>query len=419
MSKQANPGSVRLYETKLIGSSNGIQLDIMPQIKMISTYESIFTPTMTCELLMEDAIDLHKNFPIIGEESFKMSFKTVGIDNITTMEFDIYKTDLKKDVPEKKLSTYVLKAVSRETLTAIKKGQVSNSYFEPIHEIVKDIVQKFIGSSKLLMVEKTKGVDKIILPSLYLFQSLEYLRGRAVSAETKNSSFIFYENQHGFNFRTIESLLLTKRDDYGSKEYTYDNSPAMYGKEAASTKFRNIIVLDKNNIVSTVSNMSEGYRNSVNAFDIITKQFERTEFDFTKKASEFVSSDKTTTFKNSSKYFADMKNQVDAKGKQVFIPKDSTKTSEFLSTSLGSKMAFSAMFGESIMLDVLVYGDSSLTVGETIKINTKNNIGTTGRTKDEAKLSGMYLIAALRHLIAPSAQPLHHTAMKLVKMGDT
>ena len=419
MSTQANPGSIKIYETKLSGPSNGTELDIFPQIAMVSIYESMFTPTISCELLIEDGIDLHKNFPIIGEEKFKISFKTVGIDNIVTMDFDIYETELKKDVPEKKISTYILKAVSPETLVAIKKGQVSNSYNEPIHEIIEDIMRTFVGTNKPIMIERTKGVDKIILPSLYLFQAIEYLKGRAVSAETKNSSFVFYENQHGFHFRTIESLLLTKRDDYGSKEYTYDNSPAMYIKEAAGSKFRNIIVLNKHNVVSTISNMYAGYRNSVNAFDIITKQFERTAFDFTKKANEFISSDKTTTLKNSFKFFADLKNQIDAKGKQVFIPKDSTKTSEFLSTSLGSKIAFSAMFGDSIMLEVLVYGDSSLTVGETIKINTKNNVGTTGRPTDEAKLSGMYLIAALRHMISPGADPLHHTAMKLVKMGAT
>lgn len=417
--RQANPGSVKIYETKLAGTSNGVVLDILPQIKTISLYESITSPTMSCSLLMEDGIDLHKNFPIIGEESFKISFKTLGIDHITSFDFDIYKTDLKKDVPQSKVSSYILRGVSTETLKAIKKGQVSNSYNEPIHKIVEDIMLKFIGTTKSVMIEKTKGVDKIILPSLYLFQSIDYLKGRAVSAETKNSSFVFFENQHGFNFRTIESLLYTKRDDYGSKEYTYDNTPTMYGKKSAATMFRNIIVLEKENVVSTVANMSEGYRNSVNAFDIITKTFERTEFDFTKKAGEFISSDKTPSLKNSPKFFADMKNQVDAKGKQVFIPKDSTKTNEFLSASLGSKMAYAAMFGDSITLNVLVYGDSSLTVGETIKINTKNTVGTTGRTKDEAKLSGMYLIVALRHVISPGTEPLHHTAMKLIKMGAT
>jgi hypothetical protein len=417
--KQTNPGSVKIYETKLSSNNTGAQLDILPQIRLISIFESIYTPTMTCQIVLEDSINLRKNFPIIGEETFKISFKTPGVEDIATFVFDTYKNTNVKDVPNSKISAYTLDCISTESLQAVKKGQVSNAYYEPIHKIVEDIMVRFLGTKKKVMIEKTRGIDRINIPSVYLFAAIDYLKGRAVSAEVKNSSFVFFENQHGFNFRTIESLLYTKRNDYGGKVFTYDNTPTMYGDKSKPAMYRNIIVLEKFNLASIVKNITEGYRNAVNAFDIITKEFERTEFEFTKKANEFIASDEMPTLRNTNQFFADLKNQFDAKGKQIFMPKDSTKTSEFLPTSIGSKMAYKAMFGDSITLNALVFGDSTLTVGETVKINTKNVSGMTGRTTEEKAIAGMYLIVGLRHMISPGAEPLHHTAMQLVKMGDS
>jgi hypothetical protein len=301
----------------------------------------------------------------------------------------------------------------------IKKGQVSDSYQLPVHEIVNIIMtdKKYVNTLKKVYVEKTKGLDKIVLPSLYLFQAIDYLKGRAVSAETKNSSFVFFENQFGFHFRTIESLLLTKRDDFGSKEYFFDNTPTMYGKKSEVTMFRNIISLEKKSVISTVNNIADGYRNQVNSFDIVTKRKEVTKFDFTKSANEFISSDKISVLKNSNEFFADLMTLPDSKGKQMFVPKDGTKVTEFLVDSLGQKMAYGSMFNDSITLKILVFGDSSLTVGDTIKLNIKSNPGTTGQPKDEARLSGMYLIVALRHIISPGMNPLFHTALEIVKMG--
>lgn len=419
--KQVNPGSVKIYETKLLNSSGTIGTDILPQIKMVSLFESIMAPTLSCEILMEDAIDLHKNFPITGEEKFKISFKTDGVDNITTLIYHLHKTAAKKDISNSKVSSYILKGISPEMTQTIKKGQVSDSYQVPIHDIVTRIMKdkNYVNTNKSVYVEKTKGLDKIILPSLFLFQGIDYLRGRAISAETKNSSFVFFENQFGFHFRTIESLMLTKRDDYGSKEYFLDNTPTMYGKKSEVTMFRNIITMEKKNVVSTIKNIAEGYRNQVNSFDIITKRKEATLFDFTKSANEFISSDKLPTLKNTNEFFADLMNLPDSKGKQMFVPKDATKVSEFLTDSLGQKMAYGSMFNDSISLKILVFGDSTLTVGDTIKLNIKSNPGTTGKPSDEAKLAGMYLIVALRHLISPGMDPLHHTALEIVKMGAT
>lgn len=413
--QQMTPGSVKIYEALLTGKTNGAQVDITPQIVNFSIYESLYTPTIFCELLMEDAIDLWKNFPINGEEQIRLSFKSPGVDDVTTYEFDVFRVKDKQDNTTDKISIYILQCVSTESITAAKVGRVNVSYETSIEDIIGNLLKKTLNTNKNIFVEKTKGLVPILIPNLYTFQAIEFLKQRAVSAEVPNSSFVFFENQYGFSFRTIESLLFTKRDAVGSKEFTYDNTPIMADKNKQSNSYRNIIVLNKNNIADTTNNLNGGYANAVESFDIITKQTERVEYDFTKQASQVIASDKLATPFNTQEFFTDLK-QTSKKVTTLFSSKDSSLKSDLRSLSLGKKMAYSKLFN-NIDIDVLVYGDSTLTVGEPLKINTLNNSGMTGRNTDEAKISGTYLISSLRHLISPQSGAVYYTAMKLQKMG--
>jgi len=412
---QITPGSVKIYTVLLRGKNNGAELDITPQVKNISVYENLYDPTIFCELLIEDSIDLWKTFPINGEETVEISYKTIGVDDITTYKFDVFKMKDKKDQTTDKTSIYILQCVSRESIFAAQVGKISTYYELPIEEIITKILSEYLKTDKQLFVEKTKGLTPVSIPNLYCFQAIDFLKERAVSAEVPNSSFVFYENQYGFHFRTIESLLYTKRNDIGSKEFTYDNSVLMNDKEKTARAFRNIIALNKNNLANLTNNLGGGYNNVTENFDIVTKQVEKFEFNFTEKASQIIASDKIATPYNTQEFFADLK-QTTKKAKTFFGTKDSSQKSDLLPQSIGNKHAFMTMF-DSLDIDILVYGDSTLTIGEPVKIKTVNNTGTTGRKTEEAKIAGNYLITGLRHLISPGPGAIHYTAMKLQKMG--
>jgi len=415
MKQQFTPGNVKIYKAELSNDS-GAALDITPQIKNLSIFESVYDPTVFCEVLMEDSIDLWRTFPINGEETLEVLFKTPSVDDITTYTFRIYKLKDKVDRTNNKVSLYVLEGVSVESIQAITVGKLNISYEEPFENIITNILTRQIGSSKKVFVEKTKGIVPVAIPNLYPFQAIDFLKERAVSAEVPNSSYKFYENQHGFHFRTLESLLLTKRNDIGSKEFTYDNSSTSTNKDVKANSFRNIVVLDKNDLADSVRNVvAGGYKNVTETFDMITKQINKTEVDFVKNANQFIASDQAATPFNTQEFFAGLNKSV-KKAKTFFSVGDSSQTTNPLSANIGRKNAYQTMFG-TVGISVLVYGDSTLTAGETLVINTANAKGTTGRDSKEAKISGKYLITGLRHLISPGAQSTHYTAMKLEKMG--
>jgi len=76
MKQQFTPGNVKIYKAELSNDS-GAALDITPQIKNLSIFESVYDPTVFCEVLMEDSIDLWRTFPINGEETLEVLFKTL------------------------------------------------------------------------------------------------------------------------------------------------------------------------------------------------------------------------------------------------------------------------------------------------------------------------------------------------------
>lgn len=412
---QVKPGTAKIYKALLKSKSNGAELEISPQIRNISIFENLYDPTMFCEILVEDSIDLWSTFPINGEETLELSYKTFGVDDVSVYKFDIFRMKDKKDETTDKTSIYVLQGISSESITAATLGKINTAFNDPIETIISTLLRKYIKTDKFLHVEKTKGLAPITIPNLYAFQAIDFLKNRAVSAEVPNSSFVFYENQHGFHFRTIESLLYTKRNDIGSKVFTYDMSSIFPDKEEQTRMFRTIIVLEKKDIVNTVNNITGGITNVVKNFDVITKQVEPVAFNFMKNASQIIASDQMATPFNTQEFLGNFM-KVSKQAQTIFNVKDSSLQSDLLPVAMGNKIAYNKLFS-TFNIEVLVYGDSTLTVGETLKLNTQQNSGTTGRKGSESKISGTYLITGLRHLITPNPSPVHYTAMNLQKMG--
>jgi hypothetical protein len=412
---QVKPGTAKIYKALLKSKSNGAELEISPQIRNISIFENLYDPTMFCEILVEDSIDLWSTFPINGEETLELSYKTFGVDDMSIYKFDIFRMKDKKDETTDKTSIYVLQGISSESITAATLGKINTSFEAPIETIISTLLRKYIKTDKFLHVEKTKGLAPITIPNLYAFQAIDFLKNRAVSAEVPNSSFVFYENQHGFHFRTIESLLYTKRNDIGSKVFTYDMSSIFPDKEEQTRMFRTIIVLEKKDIVNTVNNITGGITNVVKNFDVITKQVEPVAFNFMKNASQIIASDQMATPFNTQEFLGNFM-KVSKQAQTIFNVRDSSLQSDLLPVAMGNKIAYNKLFS-TFNIEVLVYGDSTLTVGETLKLNTQENSGTTGRKGSESKISGTYLITGLRHLITPNPSPVHYTAMNLQKMG--
>ena len=125
---QVKPGTAKIYKALLKSKSNGAELEISPQIRNISIFENLYDPTMFCEILVEDSIDLWSTFPINGEETLELSYKTFGVDDMSIYKFDIFRMKDKKDETTDKTSIYVLQGISSESITAATLVKINTGF---------------------------------------------------------------------------------------------------------------------------------------------------------------------------------------------------------------------------------------------------------------------------------------------------
>jgi hypothetical protein len=64
-------------------------------------------------------------------------------------------------------------------------------------------------------------------------------------------------------------------------------------------------------------------------------------------------------------------------------------------------------------MQILVYGDTELTVGNVIKCTIANPTSFESNQNKPAQKSGLYLVTSLRHMILASDRPQHLISMEL------
>ena len=64
-------------------------------------------------------------------------------------------------------------------------------------------------------------------------------------------------------------------------------------------------------------------------------------------------------------------------------------------------------------MQILIYGDTELTVGNVIKCTIANPTSFDSNKDKSAQKSGLYLVTALRHMILVTDRPQHLISMEL------
>lgn len=419
--KNYEPGDVTILKVTLQKTSPGEQIpvDIRPQLLSMSIYEDVEEPTMMLEIAMVDSINLVQDYPITGEELITVSFYTPGRDKPTKLNFMTFSVESTGTAPSSKGSIYLLKAVSPAHYFNSSE-LIEKSYKDTVDEIVRDIIKTTLQNSPLgttkMFAEKTKGILPITIPRLKPFQAIDLLRQKAVSAEfASGGSYVFFENQYGYQFKSIEGLLRDGKSDIQSKVFTYapdtnsDNDRKQYS-------FRNIIRYNHLGKFNSIEKLNSGtVVNTVQAFDILTKGTETTEFKLSEKAKTFISTDNKSRLPNSSEF---IEKYSKAAAKKFFMAKDTSRGNDYIDTSLGSKSAYSSLLNQNAVR-VLVYGDSYLAAGDLIQLNLPETSGTTEKKNMDRNNSGNYLITKLRHILTmeEGGKPKHQISMDCVRMG--
>ena len=288
-----NPLEIQITNITMKKFNGTDSMKLLPQFVELSVYQSIFEPVMKAELLLNDNIGLFVNYPFTGEEIIDIEYRQlagIGVSesDTTSMQFIIKGVrDIALDDRARALM-YIVDLVSVEFLQNVRK-MVSHAFNDLVEDmaekvydeyIKKDTEEKFKNAKKFIKEESLK-VRNLVVPNLRPFQAIQWLAKHAVAKDyEKHFLYLFYEDNEGFNFVTIQKLIedaYKEKDKIEQKKYRYisDVESGLTDRNAkpdADLYFISNIVNNKR--FSSIEKIAGGYyQNELFEISLLQKNF--------------------------------------------------------------------------------------------------------------------------------------------------
>lgn len=409
-------GDVEVHKVILKSVDGCREFDARQQVRMIQIWESVLSPTIIAEIRIKDNIGLYTGFPLLKEEYVQFEFQTPGYDNTTT--YDLYVVDI-VDMSfdeNKKGMSYTLVCCSKELI--MSNLQVVNQKFKKeASNIVKEIYDTYLGSDKPLNMVTTKGVEEETITQLAPLKAIDKFRLYATAAENVSSAFVFFENRDGFTFNSLENLFAKGKQSICDRVFYFDS---LNNLNMNDINIRNILAYQLVQGGNAAQRAYDGYFTSVGErVDILSKKITKVDYKLPDFQSQFqpnlggAAEIHTATYLTN---FLDLDGSQNPKKKRpvkrLTVPFTSERGDTFRTEKLLSMRSFVQQF-TSNMINIHIYGDTAITVGDVIQCNFPEATGLTKDPKLNRIMPGEYMVTRLRHMITFGDRYVHTMAAEL------
>ena len=208
---QHSASNVRIEILELYTRTGVIVLD--PFLINMNIYENLWGDFVSCDMILNDSVNLPFHAPIIGDELLRCRFATKSLDDVDLPM--MYLTSIKKRHQTKeRQQIFMLHFVSsvcvhdaNSTISRSFRGQAISNVVETICD---DYFEGAADDLDDYNIEPTVGIDNIVIPNWKPYEALNWLAKRAVN-ESGASNYLFYETIGPFgailNFKSIDSLV--------------------------------------------------------------------------------------------------------------------------------------------------------------------------------------------------------------------
>jgi hypothetical protein len=177
-------------------TATGNKIGLRFMMLEFNVYEDIWNNNVTCDIVINDAINMIMNQPLFGFETLKLEFRTPS-KNLWSKTLRLVRITNRSLVKDREI-VYLLHF----------KTRVSKSYKgKLISDIVNDLHTNWLKSKTAINVETTKLQQHIIIPNLQPCHAINWMAAHANSASYAGANYVYYEDKTQFNFVTIESRL--------------------------------------------------------------------------------------------------------------------------------------------------------------------------------------------------------------------
>jgi len=391
-------------------SKDGI--DITNLMEELNIFDSIFSTSVSGNIIIRDSIGLVEKLPLAGNETLNVTLIKPGTDGQEKFEkvFKIYKLSERK--PTTNLSeVYTLHFCSFSQFFS-QQIKISRSYpYKTYSTVIDNILRDELKiPAKQIYVSRSFGNVNVTIPNLHPLDACKWLAKRCLDSVSV-PSFLFFENiNDGYIFANLENLYEFFNT---TLEYSHNIQTAPDATNSDNVFGVNYSEMDQG--FNVLSSIKQGvYASTHLGIDFATLSFEKTEFDASLFAptllndsrkvnkTQFVALDgskATDKFMSNLKVTPLTKNQTLSK---YITSRDKTVFSNAMDKIIVQRQyIFQNLLNNKIYL--AVPGLMSLNSGRSIKINFLDRNQREKKDGDELDdlYSGRYIITSSRHVFTP------------------
>ena len=284
---------VILYKFGYNAITSGEFVNIAPQTLEVNMFESMFSPVIKAELVINDAIGLFTNFPFTGEEIVKITY-----NNSTFTRSDFFVIEAVNDIEisdDNRVATYTVNLVSLDAWANARRT-VQRAYNSTLIEAAQKIFEDFIVDETLkilpsyvrkpLITGIAQETAKLtIIPNLNPFAAISMLTSMIESSSESSPyvSYMFYQDKNGYHIQSLQEMFTQTRSGAERRKafknkyrYTSDDLP---GNEKYSNEGRLVTNINFNKRHSPLSKINMGYfQNKLFEINIAQKGHKITEW---------------------------------------------------------------------------------------------------------------------------------------------
>lgn len=400
-----------------------VAFDIKSQVTEIHIFESIVSPVIYCTMTVADAINLQDDFKLDIGTLVRFEFQTPGTSQSTEYFFQVNRVFNKRDVPGLTMKVFTVELVSVEAAAAQNinmEGFVLNETAGVlIEKIMKEKVFPKVGAlndvrqrEQKLEIDSGHGViaknDQQVRSLSNRRKPFEVIHQLALLTNKSPEGYslhTFFEDKDGYQFKPLEKLMSDGkkllRNDQSDAIFFYDH---LRNQNQSAVKFRNILAYN----VSSSDNLTEGRGGGVITHAVITNP---------------------QTGENSAEATPIQDNNIiDLTSIQALRSFDEATRQENITSTEYDHLNETLVSRRQLLLrisqfeaQVLIYGDTNITVGNVIECNFPRSISTSRESSDPesgselSADSGYYLITHLRHIILNTDRPQHIISSNLMR----
>jgi hypothetical protein len=412
-SDNIRPGDIDLIDVVLMSEDQQRAYSLISQAVTLDIYESIMSPVMWCEVTIADSMGLLQSFPILGEEYIKIVFQTPGWKGAPAEYLmRVNAVTNKQATQNNKRITYTLQCCSSEMMTNVQRT-VTLRETDTTANIIEKILKDELRTNKQIYIERTAGIEEILLTRVSPFSAIDFLRQRSVSPTYEASAFSFYENRKGYWFASIEKLF-----DYGKKQVESGNHDKIFFYDTSrkdsieDMTMRNILAYNQMQFGDSLTQVQSGaLNNQVQNFDLITGDIQRVTYTDNLGADRLQSTSDTSAGGHTTSF-------TRSHGKTTPKTRLITTRSDRPETNIVDRLTRTSAFAQKIAQNITqihIYGDSDIQVGDIIECRFPSGVDTDNDSGLSRLDSGSYLVAKVRHMILSGDRPQYTQALELIK----